>query len=126
MKTPLVFIPQEPARLENNVWVPTMNLQAAEAYGQCVTLCSPGRVLLSTAPTIQAMRAKMAGFDDNDFIVAIGDPGLIGIACCTAMLENQGRYKLLKWDGGNKRYTVVEVDMYHNQRPEDKEAANGN
>ena len=76
------------------------------------------QVSLSSMPTVRRMERKLSKFTDQDYLVLAGDPVCIGIACAVAALNNNGRYKVLKWDRLDERYYPLDVDVYHNQRKE--------
>lgn len=85
-----VFIIQEDTR---------KNFLPAAEYGELVfILPEGGQVFMNAAPTIQKVRAAMRDFSDADYILPVGDPIGIGIACTEAARANGGRYKQLKYD----------------------------
>lgn len=100
---PRVFVVQE---------VPGRNITNAFDYGDVEVLLSPGvHVVLSPGPLAKVMRQKLATFNDDDYIVPIGDPAGIAMAASIAAQVNNGRYKLLKWDRENLRYYPVSIDI---------------
>ena len=109
---PRVFLPQEPAKMVQGVWVSTLNIQQLFDFGDPVVCLPPGRMVLNTAPSVMAMREKLADFNDDDFVVGIGDPALIGIACALAAHSNRGKFKMLKWDRDRSGYIPLEVNIY--------------
>jgi hypothetical protein len=76
------------------------------------------QVALSSMPTVRRIERLLANFTNDDYLVLAGDPVCIGIACAIAALNNNGRYKVLKWDRLDEKYYPIEVDLYHNQREE--------
>lgn len=87
------------------------NLLPAEAYGEVVILLPPGQIVFSITPTLRKLRDGLRHFSDEDFIVLMGDPAAIGIACAQAARYNGGRFNMLKWDRQENRYFVVKVDF---------------
>ena len=51
-------------------------------------------------------------FSDDDYLLLMGDPSAIGIACAVASSNNRGRFKCLKWDKREYKYYPVEVNLY--------------
>jgi hypothetical protein len=100
---PNVFVIQE-----------TMNdITSAMDYGTLDVLLPPGaQVAFSPAPTVRRLRRKLRTFNDNDFLLLIGDPAAIGIACSIAAEYNNGRFKLLKWSKKENRYFPISVDLH--------------
>lgn len=100
---PRVFVVQE---------VPGRNITHAFDFGKVEVLLSPGvHVVLSPGPIARTMRSKLSTFNDDDFIVPIGDPAAIAMAASIASYYNEGRYKLLKWDRETERYYPVAIDI---------------
>lgn len=107
-----VFLPQEPMKKIDGVWMPTYDTRKLYDYGDVIVCVPPGRMILSTAPTVMTMKEKLSDFTDEDFIVGIGDPSLLGIICALAANYNRGKFKMLKWDKEMKRYIPVQVDLF--------------
>ena len=110
-----VFAPQQPMRYDREVgdMVPSMDLSPAAEYGE-LTVMIPwvGKdALLMTVPVVRKIRDAMRGFSDDDYILAVGDPGAIAVAGAVAAEMNRGRFRILKWDGRNHRYLEVPYDV---------------
>lgn len=110
---PRVFAPQQPSRFDTatKLWIPTMNMAAAERYGELVVMLPPNANRLHTAPLLQALKEKMADFTADDWLVAVGDPSLIAAASCIATLKTGGLLRLLKWDRLTSDYIAVEMKI---------------
>ena len=98
----MVFITQE---------VPGRNIIPAQKYGELKLLLPPGDVVLSAGPVTRKLQRMLLHFSDTDYLLLMGDPVAIGIACAVACDANQGRVKLLKWDRQNHVYYPVEVNL---------------
>jgi len=97
-----VFVVQE---------VPGRNITHAFDFGRVEVLLNPGvHVVLSPGPLVKQMRAKLDDFNDNDYILPIGDPAAIAMAAAIAAEVNDGRFKLLKWDREFQKYYPVSID----------------
>lgn len=97
----MVYIVQE---------VPGRNVMAARQYGALSLLLPDERdVVLSAGPTTRRLQRALKDFCDQDYLLLMGDPVAIGLACAVASDINQGRFKLLKWDRQQKVYYPVEV-----------------
>jgi len=59
-----------------------------------------------------ACRKKLAHFCDDDVIVAIGAPFLIGAAIAWAAAHNQGKVKVLEWDRYVDAYRMRVLNMF--------------
>ena len=100
---PTVFLVQEN---------PYINVLGAAEYGDIVVLFESGQqIMFSPQPAIKKLRRKLKDFDDNDYLLMMGDPAAMGIACCIASDMNRGRFKILKWDKIQKKYYSVSINI---------------
>lgn len=91
----------------------THNIASALDYGQIETILPPNaQIAFSVVPTVRRIQRKLEKFSDEDFLLLIGDPSAIGIACAVAASKNDGRFKCLKWDKRERRYIPLEVDLF--------------
>jgi hypothetical protein len=96
---------------------PGKNLLGATDYGEVKFLLPPDRQLtLSPGPVARELRQGLVDFTEADYLLLIGDPAAIGIACVYAAEQNRGRFKLLKWDKQQSRYYPIQVDVYSENR----------
>ena len=99
-----VFVVQE---------VPGRNILGARIYGDLkVLLPSNVNIVLSPGPTVRRLREGLKGFDNSDFLLLMGDPAVIGLACAIASDINVGKYSVLKWDRIEKDYYPVTIDLH--------------
>jgi hypothetical protein len=96
---------------------PGKNLTGALDYGE-VQILFPGdqQLAFSPGPIVKELSFKLAKFTDEDFILLIGDPAIIGIACAVITEQCGGRFKLLKWDRQEARYYPIQVDLHAERR----------
>lgn len=116
-----VFIVQEPMIRDSasGNLIPQFDFRQVLEYGSPVVCLPPGRVALTPGPTVAVLRSKLRDFNDEDYLVATGDPSAIAIAAAIACDNNMGRMKLLKWDKNHKRYIMVAIDLYPERRNRD-------
>ena len=99
-----VYVVQEPP--------PGVNIIAAKEYGELVFLYPLiSNVFYKEKEIVDSFRAKLLMFNDNDFLLPIGDPALIGVATNIAACANEGRVRFLKWDRQEKMYYTWKVNM---------------
>lgn len=67
--------------------------------------------MLNTAAMERKLKRKLAGFREQDYIVASGAPAAIGIACAIVALRNRGRFKVLVWDRQEEQYYPVQANI---------------
>ena len=88
------------------------NLSAAQSYGDFRFLNrTPLGEAVDALAAIGVMQGLLANFSDEDFLLCIGSPVLIGMACAVAARLNQGRYRLLVWDRNVRKYNSLNVDL---------------
>ena len=96
------------------------NIASALDYGQIETILPPNaQIAFSVVPTVRRIQRKLEKFSDEDFLLLIGDPSAIGIACAVAASKNNGRFKCLKWDKRERRYIPLEVDLFKKGDPDE-------
>lgn len=99
----MVFVVQE---------VANRNIIAAREYGELSVLLPSGDVVLSPGPVVRKLQRKLVKFCDKDYLLLMGDPVAIGIACAVAADMNQGRVGLLKWDRQQHVYYPVKLELH--------------
>lgn len=55
---------------------------------------------------------KLKDFNDNDFLLLIGNPCLIGIVSSIAANYNNGSVNFLQWSNRNSDYSEIKIKMY--------------
>ena len=58
------------------------------------------------------MKKNLQDFRKEDYLLAVGDPVIIGISTAEVSNVTSGQYNMLKWDKREHRYYPLEVDMY--------------
>ena len=106
---PNVYVPQMPSRFDLGIraWVPTVNMAPANAYGEVIVMLPPEANRLDLTPLVEILKSKMSTFTSSDYIVAVGDPSLLAIACCIASQKTHGFIRMLKWDRNATDYIPV-------------------
>ena len=100
---PTVFLVQEN---------PYINVLGAAEYGDIVVLFESGQqIMFSPQPAIRKLKRKLKDFDDGDYLLMMGDPAAMGIACCIAAEMNRGKFNILKWDKKQQRYYPVTINL---------------
>lgn len=88
------------------------DITSAMDFGTIEVLLPPGaQIAFSPAPTVRRIQRKLSKYTDEDYLLLIGDPAAIGIACAVAAAYNHGRFKMLKWSRKENRYYPVSVDL---------------
>lgn len=112
MKKSRAYVPSVPTRYDpiNKIRTPIYNLESAAEYGIVTPLVSISESLdqYSFSELANQVRHGLSHMQEQDYIVCIGDPVLIGIAMNVA-LKLFGRTRILRWDKVRKQYTELEV-----------------
>lgn len=88
------------------------DLSPALRYGDLKLLLEDWpNITMSTGPTVRRLRKALKDFSDQDYLLLVGDPIAIGLACAIAADINQGKVKLLKWENREGLYYALEANM---------------
>lgn len=109
-----VFVVQQHVRWdkERQELVPKFDLEPAAEYGELEFLLTPNAAPFNSAPIIRELREKLADFCDDDYLLLVGNPCLIGFASAVAADWNDGRVKFLQWSGKDQKYIPVEAELF--------------
>lgn len=92
---------------------PGKNISPAMEFGELKVLLPPGlEVAHSAGQVAERLKVAMSSFNDNDYLLLIGDPVTIGISVAVAGFWNNGKVKMLKWDRQERRYLPVACKLY--------------
>lgn len=106
-----VFVPSVPTRFDpvEGGRVPAIDLRPATTYGELVVMCRARSPLQqSDLPTMSELRAQLAELRPEDYVLAAGDPVLIGMTLAAA-LTVQPRVLVLRWSRTAADYDCLEV-----------------
>jgi len=106
-----VFVTQEKSRKVGGQWVKEFDLTPALKYGSLEILLPPGQSFFATVPVVRTLKEKLKDFNDDDFLLPIGDPSVMIAAGMVASHVNHGRVKILKWDRIEWSYIAVQFDI---------------
>ena len=88
------------------------NIRSAEKFGDLkVVLPDNRQIVLSSGPLTFKLKHELKDFNDNDYLLLMGDPAIIALAGAVASDVNGGRFKILKWDRDEKKYYDIEIDL---------------
>ena len=97
------------------VYIPQVmdyNVRSAEKFGDLkIMLPDRKQMILASGPLTFELQKHLKDFNDNDYLLLIGDPAIIGLCCAIASDINNGKFKVLKWDRIDKRYYDLEIDL---------------
>ena len=88
------------------------NVRSAEKFGD-LKVCLPDnkQIVLSSGPLAFRLQQILKDFNDNDYLLLMGDPAIIALAGAIVSDINNRKFKVLKWDRDEKRYYDIEIDL---------------
>jgi hypothetical protein len=96
---------------------PGKNIVGASDYGSIyVMLPKDSQVMFESDSFIKEISEKMKDFSNDDYLLLIGDPTAIGIACSIAAKYNDQEYNVLKWDRQEKKYFAIHINLKEEER----------
>ena len=88
------------------------NVRSAEKFGDLkVVLPDNRQIVLSSGRLTFKLQQELKNFNDEDYLLLMGDPAIIAVAGAVVSDVNGGRFKVLKWDRDEKRYYDIEIDL---------------
>jgi hypothetical protein len=95
--------------------VATHDIEPARTFGELVELLGPNtRPFPETQNVVEELHQKLADFRQNDYLLLIGNPCLIGMATAIAANYSGGVVNMLQWNGRNRGYIPVRADLASN------------
>lgn len=109
---PRVFIPKVVLRRDPDTGrhFEAHDLTPAQQYGQLTPVLGfddNPKYIARLTPKVQK---GLADFTHQDYLLAVGDPCLIGL-CCGIILRSSPMLTMLKWERSLKMYVKVEIKL---------------
>lgn len=107
-----VYVVQKPLRFDATIGdlVPTFDIEPALKFGKLVYLLSSSAGPFNMDRVIPELQKKLVNFTQDDYLLLVGNPCLIGVTCTIAAGYSGGDMNLLQWNGKLKEYKVVVVN----------------
>lgn len=88
------------------------NFTSALDFGEVTTILQRrDQVTFNARPWVRALINALSDFTCDDYIILVGDPAVIGIACAIVAYRTGGVIPMLKWDRQEQRYFPVTADI---------------
>ena len=108
---PIVYLLQEVPGTK--IGRPKYNIIGAQKYGDLRFLLPEfSQMIFSPGPLIFKLKKLLKDFRPEDYLLLIGDPALIGVACSIVSDITNGKYNLLKWDKQERQYYPIKINLY--------------
>tara|TARA_R100001198_G_C5077105_1_gene120461 strand:- start:46 stop:414 length:369 start_codon:yes stop_codon:yes gene_type:complete len=113
-----VYVVQEIAGTRFNT--PKINITGALEYGDFKFLLPElSQLMWSPGPLIFQLRKLLKNYTPDDYLLLVGDPAIIGVACSIVSDITNGKYKLIKWDRQERKYYPIEINLYEKGKIDD-------
>lgn len=106
-----VYVTTHPMRKSLDGVYRPIDITAAAAFGELIELLPPGMLSLTPVPTVRELKYGLRNFNDDDYLLPLGDPALIAAAGAAAAFSNSGRFKILRWDRKSGHYIPIQIDL---------------
>jgi hypothetical protein len=117
-KKTTVYVVQEIAGTRVNS--PKINITGALEYGDFKFLLPElSQLMWSPGPLIFQLRKLLKDYTPDDYLLLVGDPAIIGVACSIVSDITNGKYKLIKWDRQERKYYPIEINLYEKGKIDD-------
>jgi hypothetical protein len=90
---------------------PGKNLLPARDYGKLKFMLPAAISQYNTEESVDKLYNELLAMRDDDYLLLIGDPVMIGAAVAIAGKILDGCIKILKWDKQEKKYYEVELQL---------------
>ena len=107
--TARVFVPHEVLRrnVHTREFERAMDLSPAARYGELVFLLPAGRPTNNCAEYLPSLRAQLARFTVDDYLLPIGHPAVQAYCAALAARAANGRLRLLVWNAKQACYEAT-------------------
>ena len=79
----------------------------AEKYGDLEYCLSPNEHPYNLESVLGNLHESLSGFSDDDYLVLVGSPILLGCAAAIAARYNEGRVSFLQWSAKENDYIKI-------------------
>lgn len=109
-----VYVVQDQRRYDKDTgtYVPKFDLSPAAEHGEIRYLLSPTAAPFNSDGVVKELRETLADFSDDDHLLLVGNPILIGWSTAIAADFNDGSVSLLQWSGKDQRYISVVAQLF--------------
>ena len=95
---------------QSGEFVEKFDLSPAKQYGELVYLLSPTCAAWKPEKPMKELQEGLKDFTENDYILLIGNPVLLGLASIFAA-DRVDSINFLQWSGRNQRYEVINAKI---------------
>ena len=106
-----VFVVQKTMRwdAQKGELVPKFDLTPAERHGQIEYLLSPTASPFRPGALLDELHDKLSTITENDYLLLVGNPVLIGMVVAIATGYTDGNVRVLQWSGKHGEYIPIDI-----------------
>lgn len=111
----IVYVVQEQLRfdVESGKNVPRFpSIDRAKELGKIVYMLEPNAHPFVPQNVTGILHRYLEKFCDDDYLILVGNPILLGMATAIAASYNSGRVNFLQWSPKGDRYVLVHSEMF--------------
>lgn len=110
----VVYVVQQQQRWDEKTQalVPKFDMTSAEAHGSLEYLLSPTARPFNSESIVADLHKRLQYFTDEDFLLLVGNPCLIGMAVAIASYYNGGKINMLQWSGKESKYFPISTCLF--------------
>tara|TARA_A100000172_G_scaffold45603_1_gene28133 strand:+ start:7501 stop:7851 length:351 start_codon:yes stop_codon:yes gene_type:complete len=106
-------IQEPPGTADGN---PKYNVMKALSFGEVKFLLTErAQLVYSAGSLINKLRKLLKDFNDEDFLLLVGDPAIIAATSALVADINHGKFKVLKWDRIAGKYYPLSINLYQKE-----------
>jgi len=87
-------------------------IEKASKFGELRFLLGPNSTAFEPERAVGELHLGLKNFSDQDFLLLVGNPILIGLATSIAANYNNGKVKFLQWSGRESNYSEIFVRIF--------------
>jgi hypothetical protein len=87
-------------------------IRKAERFGRIEYILSPTAHAFHPPSIVPMIHESLQNFCNNDHLLLIGNPGLIGMCFSIAARNNDGKVKFLQWSGRHRDYIEISSEIF--------------
>lgn len=108
-----VYVTQEVLKRNlNNERVLAHDLSNAARYGE-LKYVVPFGIAAESHALLSVVSKGLQNFKEEDYLLALGDPVIIGTVFAVAAIQTEGELKVLKWDKLKRDYTLIKLEFWN-------------
>ena len=88
------------------------SINRADKWGKIKFILSPSANPFKPELVIGDIHECLSGFNNNDYLLLIGNPVLIGMATAIAANNSGGLVNFLQWSGRHNTYTEITARLF--------------